>query len=119
MRRFLLAILGLVTAIPVSAQGYHLTDSGWSCAGFLLCGTGQNLITYLTGNIIGGVSMFIIPLAVVVFFYGAIRMVTSQGQEGKEAGKKALIYAALGLVAALLTGAIIQFVYDYIYFVAG
>ncbi len=114
MKRALLATLGFL--LPTSALAVSITDSayGWSCAGFLYCG-GPNAVVALTANLILGVSLFIGPLAVVVFLYGAIRMIVSRGDEGKEAGKKALIWASAGLVAALLVGAIVRFIHDYIY----
>lgn len=117
MRRILLVIAGLVLPLPVHA--YRLTDSGWQCTGFLKCGSSTDVVTDLTGNLISGVTAFISVLAVVVFIYGALRMVMSRGEEGKEAGKKALIYASLGLVFALLTGAIISFIHDYLYLLGG
>lgn len=115
MRR-LLVTLGLLA--PATASAVSITQY-WSCSGFLYCGGGTNAVVALAANLITGVAISIGALAVIVFFYGAIRMVTSQGQEGKEAGRKALIYAALGLVAALLTGAIIEFITDYLYLLGG
>ena len=115
MKRLLFIAVGIL--VPVSAGAVSITDPqyGWSCNGFLYCGTGGNAVTAITGNIIAGVSAFIVALAVVMFFYGGLRMVASRGEEGKEAGKKALMYAAFGLIAALLTAAVISFVRDYIY----
>lgn len=114
-------IAGIVAPTAAYAQ-YHLTYSGWSCQGFLYCppggGAPVNIVVIITLNIIAAVSTFIGALAIVVFLYGALRMVISQGQEGKEAGKKALIWATLGLSAALLTRLIIDYVNDYIYFIA-
>ena len=107
-------IFGVSFPLLAYADGYHIISTGWSCTGFLYCGTSGNIVTVITTTIVNGVVAFIGSLAIVVFFYGAIRMVISQGQEGKEAGKKALIWASLGLVAALLAGAIIQFVTGYI-----
>ncbi len=117
MRRLFLSLLGI--CVPASAYAYSITDTGWSCDGFLYCGSGSDAVTILTTTIVNGVAAFIGALAVVVFFYGAILMVTSQGQEGKEAGKKALIYASLGLASALLVAAVTAFVRDYIYYLGG
>jgi hypothetical protein len=106
--------------LPLTAAAYSLSDTGWDCSGFLYCNPGStppaDVVVIMTTTIVGGVAAFIGALAVVVFLYGAIRMVTSQGQEGKEAGKKALIYASLGLTFALITTAIVEFVRDYIYY---
>ncbi len=120
MKRFLACLIGL--ALPVIAHAaYDIRTTGWDCQGFLYCGGSlpPDVVAIIAGNIVNGVWMFIGSMAVVAFFYGAIRMITSQGQEGKEAGKKALIYASLGLVAALLVRATIQFVCGYIYYLGG
>ncbi len=114
--RLLSLVIGMVLPSVAYAQGYRITSTGWSCIGFLYCGSADNAVTVITGTIVNGVSAFIVALAIVVFFYGAIRMIISQGQEGKEAGKKALIWASVGLAAALLTSAILEFVTGYIYF---
>ena len=117
MKRFLFLLVGLTIPVPVFA-GVDITSYGWSCNGFLYCGS-SDVVVLLNNNLIAGVSAFSVALAVVVFFYGAIRMVISQGDEGKEAGKKALIYASLGLAAALLTGGVIQFVCGYLFYLGG
>jgi hypothetical protein len=115
---FLIALSGLL--LPSAVHAFSLSNTGWDCTGFLYCNPGApppaDVVTIMTVTIVNGVAAFIGALAVVVFLYGAIRMVTSQGQEGKEAGKKALIYASLGLAAALLVSAIVAFVRDYIYY---
>lgn len=114
MIRVLLTFVGFV--LPRTVRAYSITDTGWDCTGFLECGSSGDVVKAITTNIITGVVAFIGAFAVVAFFYGAIRMIVSQGQEGKEAGKKALIYASLGMAAALLTEGIILYVRDYIYF---
>lgn len=106
-------LLGLLL-LPVRTHAVRLSDYGFDCTGFLHCGA-TDVVAGLSGNMIAIVSTFIVILAVIVFIYGGLRMVISRGEEGKEAGKKALIYASLGLVFALLTGAIIQFIADYLY----
>lgn len=108
-------VIGMILPSAAYAAGYSILTTGWKCTGFLYCGSSDDAVKTITIRIIEGVSVFIGALAIVVFFYGAIRMVISQGQEGKEAGKKALIWASLGLAAALLTKAILEFVTDYIY----
>lgn len=116
MRRTLFVSIGLL--FPFPAHAIRIT-AYWNCAGFWKCGQSQNAVADLTLNLINGVGNFIIALAIVACFYGAIRMIVSQGQEGKEAGKKAVMWALLGLVAALLTSAIISFIWDYLYVLGG
>ncbi len=112
MKRFLFILLGLL--VPVSVEAISITTY-WNCSSFLYCGSGATIVSILSGNIITQVGIFILPLTIIVFLYGAIRMITSRGDEGKEAGKKALLYGALGFAAALLVAGIIQFVNGIIY----
>ena len=120
MKRFLSTLIGLLA--PRIAYAYSITDTGWDCSGFLYCNGGgapPDVVAILATNIVNGVWLFIGAMAVVAFFYGAILMITSRGEEGKEAGKKALIYASLGLVAALLVKGSIQFVCGYLFYLGG
>ncbi len=108
MKQLFLTFLGLL--LPASAEAVSITSYGWSCRGFLYCGSGTNIVSVLSARIIEQVVIVILPLTIIVFLYGAIRMIVSRGDEGKEAGKKALLYGALGFAAALLVGGIIAFV---------
>ncbi|MBP7113864.1 MAG: hypothetical protein KBA40_00245 [Candidatus Peribacteraceae bacterium] len=117
----MIVLAGILLPMVAHAQ-YHLSQSGWDCSGFLYCtGPGSippaDVVVLITLKIVLGVSAFIAAIAIIAFFYGAIRMVISQGQEGKEAGKKALIWASFGLAASLLVGAVIQYITDYIYLI--
>ncbi len=112
----LLILLGLFA--PSSAAAISINGYGWSCAGFLHCGSGTDAVQTIATNITVGVTSTITALAVISFLYGAIRMASSQGGEGKEAGKKAMIWAATGLVAAVLTGGIILYVQSLIFSIA-
>jgi hypothetical protein len=111
--RYIALFIGLLA--PLTTHAVRLTNYGFDCTGFLHCETGVDAVIGLSGSIIDIVGTFIVALAVIVFIYGGLRMATSRGEEGKEAGKKALIYASLGLVCALLTGAILDFIADYLY----
>lgn len=110
----LLTLVGLL--LPGVAHAVSITAYGWTCRGFLYCtSSGRDAVRIIGTRLIAIVGTFIGALAVVVFIYGAIRMVTSQGDEGKEAGKKALLWASIGLAAALLTGGIIAFINGFLY----
>lgn len=117
MRRFTLFLIGLL--LPTAAYAVQITDYDWQCTGFLHCGSSLTAVGLITNSIAMGVSAFIVALAVVAFFYGAILMIVSQGEERKEAGKKAMIYAAIGLAFAMLTVAVIEFVTGYLYYLGG
>lgn len=107
-------LLGVLTPLVVSA--YTLTDSGWDCTGFAGCSSyGGNLLSYAMNRILLIISTFLFALTVLVFFYGAIRMAISQGEEGKETGRKAMLYAAGGFILVLLLNGIFRFICDYLY----
>lgn len=117
MFQIFLLILGLL--LPFRAGAVRLSDYYGDCSGFLYCDSGTDVISIITFNVIATVATFIVALAIIACFYGAIRMIVSQGQEGKEAGKKALIWAAAGLAGALLVRGIIDFVWGYLYLLGG
>ena len=112
MKRFLPALIGLF--VPATAHAVSITQ-WWDCTGFLFCGDPMAIGPRILIGIVALIFNFLIPVAVVVFMYGGIRMIVSMGGEGKEIGKKAMIYAAMGLLMALLAGYITQFVFDLLY----
>ncbi len=116
MKNFLSIFIGW--CLPATALAVSITDYGWSCNGFLYCGQGRDAVQIVTSNITIGVVSTISALAVIVILYGAIRMAASQGGEGKDAGKKAILWALAGLAIAILTGGIILFVQEFISAVA-
>ncbi len=118
MKRFLLIAIGCL--LPVTAlAGVNIDNYGFDCTGFVYCHSPLNAVTGIATKLIAWIGAFIVALAVVSFFYGALRMAVSRGEEGKEIGKKAMIYASLGLAAALLTRMILQFICGYLYYVGG
>lgn len=118
MKRFFAVLIGTFTPISAHAVPVRLTDY-WSCTGFLRCGSAVGVVDFLINSLIDGVQYFIAPLATVVFFYGALRMIFSRGEEGKEVGKKALIYASIGLATSILVAGVIQYVCVYLYQIGG
>lgn len=108
MKNYALLVIGLL--VPAQAWAVSITDFGWKCTGFLFCGSSDTIPARLTTGLVGMIYSSIMAVAVIAFLYGGLRMVISQGAEGKEVGKKALIYASLGIVLASLAFAIIQFV---------
>lgn len=117
MKRAFPVTLGFLL-LPTKALAVSITQFGWSCAGFLHCGSGTDAVQTIATNITVGITATITSLAVITFLYGAIRMTTSQGGEGKDAGKKAMVWSAVGLIAAILAGGIILYVQQLIYSVA-
>ena len=116
MKKYFVAIIGFIT--PGIAHAYRLTDSGWSCSGYVGCGV-PDAVAYVMSRLILIIGTFMFTLTVVVFLYGALRLTISRGEEGKEAGKKAMMYAAFGFAAALLTSGIFAFICGYLYMLGG
>jgi hypothetical protein len=118
MRRFLNILIGIFTPAAVYAQ-VHLTDYGFDCSQINApipgCGSGIDLTLAAAAKVSGTLLYIATPLATVILLYGAVRMIVSRGDEGKEAGKKAMIYGAMGLAFVTLSGAIVGLVNVYIY----
>jgi succinate dehydrogenase/fumarate reductase cytochrome b subunit len=108
MKLLLPILAGLL--VPVQASAVRITQYGWNCLGFIGCGSTTDAVTQISSNIFLVVGLFVETLAILVFIYGGIRMIFSRGEEGKEAGKKALIYASIGFVLAILSSNIILYV---------
>ncbi len=104
----LAALLPLKAAAAVSIQQY------WACnPDIFFCNSG-NIPAVIIGNVLIFVSNTIISIGTLMFVYGGVRMLVSQGGEGKEAGKKAMQFAVMGIIFAFLAGRIVQFVLDII-----
>jgi hypothetical protein len=121
MRRFLLLLIGMFSPGIAYAQK-HLSDYGFDCTkieqyGLTIpgCDSPIDLTVAATAKVAGTGLAIAAPLATVVFLYGAIRMVISRGDEGKEVGKKAMIYGALGLIFVTLAFGIVTMVKAYLY----
>ena len=118
MRKLFLACIGFFIPTIAYAQK-HLTDYGFDCKGVGMdlpgCGSAIDLTTAASQKIFNFGYAIAGPLASIIFLYGALRMVISRGDEGKEAGKKAMIYGALGLVFVLLSWSIVKLVETYIW----
>ncbi len=112
----LLILLGVLA--PSSAFAVSINSYGWTCVGFLHCGSGTDVVQTIATNITVGIIATVAALAVISVLYGAIRMATSQGGEGKEAGKKAIIWASTGLAFAILAGGIVTYVTQLMFAVA-
>jgi ABC-type uncharacterized transport system permease subunit len=101
LKRLLSVIAGLL--FPIKALAVSITEYGWDCTGFLYCGSRQDAVTTITTRVIGSIYNTIAVFAVITFMYGGIKMIVSRGEDGKEAGKKAIMYAAIGLAFAIVT----------------
>ena len=115
MKRLAAILAGILS--PTTAFAVQITQY-WNCTGHLKCGSSLNAVTDLATRIVFAVSAFITSLAVCAFLYGAIMMIISQGDEKKEAGKKAMIWAAVGLALGLMVALIRTFIEWFIVTVA-
>lgn len=107
MKHITTIVVGLL--LPMNAAAKSITDY-WNCTGIPFCGKAATAPALLIGNIVGFVQVAIIPAAVIACIYGGFRMTLSQGSEGKDTGKKAITYAALGLIFAYLAIPILTYI---------
>ena len=79
------------------------------------CGAGKFFIIQLANRAIDLISTVIGAAAVVMIIWGAIRIITSGGNdEGKTQGRQIIINALIGLALAVLAKVIVYFVADFI-----
>lgn len=119
MQKIVAILIGTLLPSMAYAQK-HLSDYGFDCTliGFTVPGCGMapiDLMTTATAKITETAGLIAVPLATIVLLYGALRMVISRGDEGKEAGKKAMMYGALGIILLMLSAAIVGLVKHYSY----
>ncbi len=70
---------------------------------------GEEGVTFLALKIIDFILKSIGALAVLMIIYGGIRIIV-QGEEGMTEGKKIILYAVIGLIAAIMADAAVIFV---------
>ncbi len=117
MKKAFIMIGGLLMLMPTPAIARSITEWGFDCSMFLFCGAAESIPNIAIPRIANAIFSVLVPVAVIVFMYGGIRMIVSQGGEGKEAGKKAMMYAAVGLALAAISFLIIKFVNDLVYMI--
>ena len=86
----------------------YLPDSHRGAGG----GAGANGVLIITGIVISTIMWAIGSAAVVVILYAAIRIVTSAGNEEtvRKAWKEMILYACLGLIFAILSDVIVNYI---------
>jgi hypothetical protein len=127
MKRFFLFLFGTLTPLLAFAQnGFRISNNGpssFDCRGFVGCGE-DGLVSFFVKRVlslvlpINGVG-FIFYVAVAVFLWGTLQMVLSRGEEMKESGKNAILYACLGLSLALVTSGVLSFICGYLFKLGG
>jgi len=99
-----LADVGAGTAAPI-----------WTavCSYLPYCGQGANGVTIVTGILSNIILWTIGPAAVVVILYASIRLITSAGNDEtvRKAMKEIILYALLGLILAMLSDTIINYIF--------
>ena len=75
---------------------------------------GDNAVLVVTKIVINAVLWAIGSAAVLMILYGALRMITSGGNDEsvRKAWKEIILYACLGLIFAVLSSIIVNFVYN-------
>ena len=107
--------------LPKTAHAVSIQDvgSGPGIAGMWsfmspLPHIGDNAIIVVTRIVINAVLWAIGSAAVLMILYGALRMITSGGNDEsvRKAWKEIILYACLGLIFAVLSSIIVNFVYN-------
>jgi len=75
------------------------------------CGDGRAFVIHLATRIETIIVQFIVGAAICAVIYGALKIVTSAGDDGKkEEGKNIIVTALIGLVLAIAAHAVISYV---------
>jgi Type IV secretion system pilin len=131
MIRFFLFLFGTLlpfTAFAAIARGFNIhRDTDFDCTGFIGCEIDDDFVSYFVARVLSLLLPlppnydlgFIFYVALAVFLWGALQMVLSRGEEMKDSGKNAMIYALLGITLALLASGILSYICGYIYAVGG
>lgn len=126
--------VGVISTMPITASALTC-DTGWQAAvaepdmcvpdnckdlatvklGACIANNGNTTTLFGTGSIfqtITNTALFIIgALSVIMLIYGGIKYVLSSGDAKQvESAKNTIMYAIIGVIVALLAGAIVNFV---------
>ena len=111
-----LKLLLLETAQAASIQDIGGGPGISQMWGFLspLPHVGDNAILVITAIVINTVLWAIGSAAVLMILYGALRMITSGGNDEavRKAWREIILYACLGLIFAVLSSIIVNFIYN-------
>jgi len=105
----LVALIGVVALVPSYAMASPAGEiqSGVNSAG----GTGQPTLGQRIQTIVNMLLFLLGAIAVIMIVIGGIRYTTSNGDSGNiKSAKDTILYAAVGLVVAILAYAIVNFV---------
>ena len=99
---------GLATiGTPVYADASDEVQAGFEAAG----GTGSESLTSIVGTVINTMLFIVGILSVIMIIYAGIRFITAGGNAQQVAtAKKILIYSVVGLVVAICSYTIVNFV---------
>jgi len=83
------------------------------------CGAGATGIEIMTGIFAKAVLWIIGSAAVLIILYAAARMITSAGNDeiARNAYKKTILYALLGLLFAVLASTIVNYVFAFVSYI--
>jgi hypothetical protein len=115
----LLALIGIPHALAQTLNGAGQGGAGVSDMWATICGVlpctvggtgGVGLVSYFSNRVIMFIWTLIGPTAVGMVIYAGIKVIMSEGKdEGREEAKKIIIYAAVGVILALISTAAIDF----------
>lgn len=98
--------------------GAGTANSIWSQACEMLpyCGQGAQGLEIITGIVSNFILWTIGPAAILLILYASIRLITSAGNDEtvRKVWKEMIFYAILGLILAILSNVIINWIYNLI-----
>lgn len=110
-------ITGFLTLVPVTVAAESQGLVNQSCTEALnngFCahsGSGSDTSTIQIKNLINLLMFALGAIGVIVIIIGGLKYVTSDGDAGKiKQAKDTILYAVIGIVVALMAGAIVQFI---------
>jgi glucan phosphoethanolaminetransferase (alkaline phosphatase superfamily) len=110
IKKIIIIIFVLLTGFSYNYSTVYALDK---CTGSdtKICETDTNLVTDIIKSIINIILVFAGILAVLMIVIGGIRYITSDGDSSRASqAKNTILYAIIGLIVAILSYAIVNFV---------
>lgn len=108
------------TSLDQIGAGIGGLSSMWGGIAIYMAHPGEQGILVMTGIVISTVLWMIGSAATLVILYASVRIITSGGNDEtvRKAWKEMIFYACLGLILAILSETILQYVIDLAGFIA-
>lgn len=107
---FAIFVVALVPLTPAYADPKDVLNT---CAGSAVCGSNGTGLFSIIKSVIQTMLFIAGIVAIIVIIIGAIRYITSSGDQSHvKSAKDTILYAVIGLVVAIMAFAIVGFVMD-------